>query len=179
MEGVDPTPRATVHLETLEADGRTVAKCYAPLRTLMLDPHQNTAVNGSRQRHKITGSPAPWHSEAGMLVTTIHAGVRRCEAMMRAEQGLPDLYRGGSLRNTYRSLEALPVLASTGLALDSTHATADALARWAGHSLSLVQPLPLARVPEPCPMCQTPGSRRRTGTHIVCLACRTTTKETP
>jgi hypothetical protein len=41
------------------------------------------ATKGSTQHHKVTGSPAPWHPEAGPVLMTIHAGVRDLEADLR------------------------------------------------------------------------------------------------
>ncbi|MGW5259655.1 hypothetical protein ACWEQG_01690 [Microbispora sp. NPDC004025] len=54
----------------------------AQLQELLAEPVED-ATKGSTQSHKVTGSPAPWHAEAGPLLLTIHAGVRDLEADLR------------------------------------------------------------------------------------------------
>ncbi|MEU8278212.1 hypothetical protein ACFYOK_37405 [Microbispora bryophytorum] len=52
------------------------------LQELLPEPVED-ATKGSSQSHKVTGSPAPWHQEAGPLLLTIHDGVRDLEADLR------------------------------------------------------------------------------------------------
>src|SRR4051812_43933050 len=47
----------------------------AQLQALLPEPVADP-TSGTSTHHKVTGSPAPWHGEAGPLLMTIHAGVR-------------------------------------------------------------------------------------------------------
>src|SRR5690606_21355075 len=77
------------------------------LKKLLPDPVAD-ATKGSMQHHKVTGSPAPWHPEAGPVLLTIHAGVRELEADLRyhvaGHTGEP---RGGSDANTTAALDSI------------------------------------------------------------------------
>ncbi|MEV1245125.1 hypothetical protein [Nonomuraea sp. NPDC049750] len=66
------------------------------------------ATKGSMQHHKVTGSPAPWHAEAGPLLMTIHAGVRELELDLRHHvSGRLGEERGGSDGNTAAALDSI------------------------------------------------------------------------
>lgn len=66
------------------------------------------ATKGSMQHHKVTGSPAPWHAEAGPLLMTIHAGVRELEVDLKwhVSRRLAET-RGGSDANTTAALDSI------------------------------------------------------------------------
>lgn len=67
---------------------------------------------GSKQRHKVSGSPAPWHDEAGGVLMLIHAGARKLERDLRNHvAGHPGEPRGGSDNNTREALRAAVNLA--------------------------------------------------------------------
>lgn len=69
------------------------------------------ATSGTTSHHKATGSPAPWHAEAGPVLYTISEEARRLEASLRLEvAGHPGRRRGGSDANTVAALTAITKL---------------------------------------------------------------------
>lgn len=52
------------------------------LQALLAEPVADPTT-GTMSHHKVTGSPAPWHTEAAAALFTIHAGVRDLEADLR------------------------------------------------------------------------------------------------
>ncbi|GAA0374804.1 hypothetical protein GCM10009530_26660 [Microbispora corallina] len=98
----------------------------AQLQELLAEPVAD-ATKGSTQHHKVSGSPAPWHAEAGPLLMTIHAGVRELERDLRYHvTGRLAEDRGGSDSNTTAALDAIARL---------VHGVPDDLARRARNEL--------------------------------------------
>lgn len=138
-------------------------------------PEQVTDPAAVNSPHKITGSPAPWHSEAGAILLAIHEGARRLEASLRRDvSGRLGERRGSSTNNTRAALRSIVRLAE---ALDDDQiATA---ARIVGHWVTTARQLrdidkadrwePLPRrpgtLPPPCDYCGTYSLRwnRRSG----------------
>ena len=81
------------------------------LEALLPEPVADPTT-GTTTHHKTTGSPAPWHTEAGTVLLDIHEGARRLEASLRRDAaGRLGERRGGSATNTRRALQAAPRLA--------------------------------------------------------------------
>lgn len=96
------------------------------LQELLPEPVAD-ASKGSMQHHKVTGSPAPWHPEAGGVLMTIHAGVRELEDDLRYHvTGHTGEGRGGSDANTTTALDSIVRL---------VHGVDDDMARDARHRL--------------------------------------------
>lgn len=85
---------------------------------------------GSRQHHKISGSPAPWHDEAGSALMLVHAGARQLEQELREHvAGHPGEPRGGTDDNTREALRAAERLAHAADP-DEQHRAARQVAAW-------------------------------------------------
>lgn len=123
------------------------------------------ATRGSGQHHKVTGSPAPWHPEAGPVLLTIHAGVRELEADLRYHvTGRTGAARGGSDGNTAAALDAIVRLVH-GVPDDAAHDAARRLGGWieaarrirdVGESERWIPVhVPKGQLPPSCPYCKT------------------------
>ncbi|MEU4578962.1 hypothetical protein [Nonomuraea sp. NPDC023979] len=103
-------------------------KALLPRLTELLPDPVADATRGSTQHHKVTGSPAPWHPEAGPMLLTIHAGVRELEDDLRYHvTGHTGAGRGGSDGNTAAALDSIVRLA---------HGVDDDMAREAGRRMN-------------------------------------------
>ncbi|MEV0616157.1 hypothetical protein AB0I81_22780 [Nonomuraea sp. NPDC050404] len=91
-------------VETLAGELRAL---LPRLKALLTDP-VGDPTKGTMSHHRIVGSPAPWHPEAGPLLMTIHAGVRELEIDLRHHvSGRLGEDRGGSDGNTAAALDAI------------------------------------------------------------------------
>lgn len=87
-------------------------------------------TRGTTSHNRITGSPAPWHPEAGPVLLTIHAGVRELEQDLRyATAGRTGAERGGSDANTTAALDSIVRLAH-GVDDDTARDARSRLDRW-------------------------------------------------
>ncbi|MBD2900804.1 hypothetical protein amrb99_98140 [Actinomadura sp. RB99] len=102
------------HLAALSLDVRRLADdggLLDQLAALLPEPVGDPA-RGTSSHHKVTGSPAPWHPEAGVALLTIHEGARRLEASLRRDSaGRLGGRRGGSDTNTRDALRSIVRLA--------------------------------------------------------------------
>jgi len=132
-------------------------------------------TSGTMSRHRVTGSPAPWHPEAGPVLLTIHEEVRRLEASLRQEvAGHLGPRRGGSDANTDAALSAI---ANLVFAVPEEHAAGvvRVLKRWIRQAQQIRdigeaerwEPIkvPGGQLPPSCPFCSTYSLRvaRRSG----------------
>lgn len=62
----------------LAGDVAELRRNFVKLRTLLFDQARET---GPSTHHKVSGSPAPWNSTVGDLITDMHAGSRRLADM--------------------------------------------------------------------------------------------------
>ena len=91
-------------VETLAGELRAL---LPRLKALLTEPVADP-TKGTMSHHKISGSPAPWHPEAGPLLMTIHAGVRELEDDLRYYvTGHTGEGRGGSDGNTTAALDSI------------------------------------------------------------------------
>jgi len=134
------------------------------LKKLLPDPVAD-ATKGSMQHHKVTGSPAPWHPEAGPVLLTIHAGVRELEADLRYHvTGHTGAGRGGSDGNTTAALDSIVRLAH-GVDDEMARQAARRMNRWIeqarqirdiGESEKWIPiHVPKGELPPECPHCRT------------------------
>ncbi|WP_084963348.1 hypothetical protein [Thermoactinospora rubra] len=122
-------------------------------------------TRGTTGHHKVSGSPAPWHPEAGPVLMTIHAGVRDLERLLRYQiTGHSGEDRGGSDGNTMAALDSIIRL---------VHGVPDELARHAVRELNrwieqtrqirdigeserwIPIHVPKGQLPPECPYCRT------------------------
>lgn len=82
-------------------------KLLPRLQELLTEP-VGDPTRGTMSHHRISGSPAPWHPEAGPLLMTIHAGVRELELDLKyhVSRRMPE-DRGGSDGNTTAALDSI------------------------------------------------------------------------
>lgn len=153
------------------------------LRALLPEPTQS-AVVGTTAHHKISGSPAPWHSEAGRVYMTIHAGARRLEAGFAQFVHGRARTRGGSDGNTVAALRVCVRLAEA-MPPEEVRGAARRTSSWIRRAeeipdIGRAEPwvdLPRApgATPPPCPFCGTYRLKlaRRSGL-VKCVnrACR-------
>ncbi|RVX41148.1 hypothetical protein EDD27_3618 [Nonomuraea polychroma] len=106
----------------------TELKALLPrLQELLPEPVADP-TKGTMSHHKISGSPAPWHPEAGGVLMTIRAGVRELEDDLRYHvTGHTGEGRGGSDGNTVAALDTIVRL---------VHGVDDEMARDACHRLN-------------------------------------------
>lgn len=137
-------------------------RLYCALEVMI--PYRETDPQGRVRfdRRKLTASTVAWHSTAAMLVTDLHADVRRLEACMREQVTGTLIYRrGGSRDNTRYALKAVANLAeavSDETALDALNA----LTRWIRRTNAVFDPdKQLHHIPRApgegemrCPYCQ-------------------------
>lgn len=136
----------------------------AVLAELLPEPIADPTT-GNTTRRDVTGSPAPWHSEAASILLDVHEGVRRLEASMRRDvTGRLGRRRGGSDANTAAALQAIRALAH-GLDDELAEHAARILRVWISHAHQIRDidlepswaPLPsIPGTPPPaCPYCRT------------------------
>lgn len=98
------------------------------LEALLPEQVTDPAAIGAHQ--EITGSPAPWHTEAAAILLTIHEGARRLEASLRrAVTGRHGARRGSSTPNTRAALKSCVRLAEA-LTDDQVETAARIVAHW-------------------------------------------------
>ncbi|MEV6980421.1 hypothetical protein AB0M95_04070 [Sphaerisporangium sp. NPDC051017] len=122
------------------------------------------ATRGSIQHHKVTGSPAPWHPEAGPVLMTIHAGVRELEQDLRYRVTGRTGGRGGSDRNTEVALDAIVKLVH-GVPEDAARGARGRLENWIEQAREIRDVgelerwipirVPRGDLPPGCPYCKT------------------------
>lgn len=61
-----------------------IAELLERLAALLPEPVAEP-TSDTTSHHKVSGSPAPWHAEAGSLFMDIHEGARRLEASLSRE----------------------------------------------------------------------------------------------
>lgn len=122
-------------------------------------------TKGTMSRHRVSGSPAPWHPEAGPVLLEIHAGVRELEQDLKwhitrrlVEQ------RGGSDANTLEALDSIVRLVH-GVDSDTARGVRHRLDRWIerarqirdiGESEKWIPiHVPKGQLPPTCPYCKT------------------------
>lgn len=152
-----------------------ITTLVAELKTLLprlaeLLPEQVAdPTRGTLSHHRVTGSPAPWHPEAGPVLMTIHAGVRELEADLRYHvTGCAGTARGGSDGNTLAALDAIVRLAF-GTPDDVAQDAARRLGRWIEQARQIRDigeserwipiHVPKGQLPPSCPYCRTFGLR--------------------
>lgn len=165
----------------------SVKHAYNTLEDLVVHPasHGNQLVRPSTL---VRAWPA-WNTQAAYLVFDLHRMARTHEQRLRDLVSGSRIPRGGSDRNTFLALDALPALAFAA-GSDEVHETLTALSSWlrrARETLGEVEPL--ARLPrqpgesEPrCPWCQRMTLRHQPHAGIVrCInpVCRDTDGNRP
>lgn len=141
-----------------------LAELLVRLEALLAEPVADPTT-GTMSHHKVSGSPAPWHAEAGPLLMDIHEGARRLEASLRREvAGHLGERRGGSDGNTAAALDAIGRLAH-GVPEESARRTARILSGWIRRAEEVRdigeaerwEPLraPAGELPPACPYCRT------------------------
>lgn len=169
-----------MHIANLSVDVDHLVRPGGILDTLeALLPEQATNPE-TGGRHKVTGSPAPWHAEAAAVLFDITEGARRLEASLRRDvSGRLGDRRGSSRTNTRDALRSAVRLAE---ALDGDQArdAARIVGRWVTSARQLRdidladrwEPLPRipGHLPPACDYCATYGLRwnRRTGVVRCC-----------
>lgn len=139
------------------------------------------ATRGSTQHHKITGSPAPWHPEAGPILMTIHAGARELEADLRYHvTGRLAEERGGSDGNTTAALDSIVRLVH-GVPDDVARDARRRLDRWIEQVLQIRDigesekwipiHVPAGGLPPTCPYCKNYSLRiAQESGRVACIA---------
>lgn len=158
-ERVNPIEDGGSVSDQLRAVVVSVKHAYNALEELLPQP-------GSRGNQLVRPSTLvrawpSWNTQAAYLVFELHRLVRDQERRLRALVSGTLATRGGSDRNTFLALDALPNLAC-GAGPDEEHETLTALGTWlrrAREALGEIEPLSrLPRLPgqsEPrCPWCQ-------------------------
>lgn len=143
------------------------------LEALLGEQVTDPAAVGSR--HKVTGSPAPWHADAAAVLLTVHEGARRLEASLRQDvSGRLGERRGASGQNTRAALRSIVRLAEA-LDDDQVAVAARIVGRWVTSARQLRdvdqadrwEPLPRrpGALPPACEYCATYSLRwnRRSG----------------
>ncbi|MER7063968.1 hypothetical protein [Streptomyces albidoflavus] len=137
-----------------------IAKLQELLPEPVVDP-----TRGTMSHHKVTGSPAPWHAEAGPVLLEIHAGVRELEQDLRYHvTGHTGTARGGSDGNTIAALDSIVRLAY-GVDDEMAREAARRLNRWIEHGMQIRDigesekwipiHVPKGQLPPACPYCKT------------------------
>lgn len=122
-------------------------------------------TTGTMGHHKVTGSPAPWHREAGPLLMTIHAGVRELELDLKWRvSGRLGPARGGSDANTLAALDSIARLVF-GVPEDVARGVRRQLDRWIEQAWQIRDVglaerwvpihVPHGQLPPSCPYCRT------------------------
>ncbi|GAB1823555.1 hypothetical protein [Herbidospora sp. RD11066] len=168
------------------ADQTDIGALVAELQDLLQEvqallPEQVGDVSrGTTSHHKVSGSPAPWHPEAGMVLMVIHEEARRLEAALRMEvAGHPGRRRGGSDANTAAALTAIAQLVH-GVPREAAVQARRIIERWIRAARQIRDigleepwvpiPVPQGAVPPSCPYCQTFSLRMRgTERRIRCI----------
>lgn len=160
--------------DQLAADIDRLLQLLPDLAALLPEPVADP-TSGTSSRHKVSGSPAPWHAEAAAVLFDVHAGARALEdKLLEIVTGRTPRGRGSSDANTRAALEAIPDLAAAAGEPHDRYA-AGQVARWlrcaeeirdvdARDKWTPVPTIP-GHAPPPCPYCDTYAMRmnRRTG----------------
>ncbi|GHE46747.1 hypothetical protein GCM10017673_55740 [Streptosporangium violaceochromogenes] len=139
---------------------RLLDQLHALLPEPVVDP-----TTGTMSHRKVTGSPAPWHAEAGPTLMDIHEGVRRLEASLRQEVvGHLGARRGGSDGNTAAALTSIARLVHA-VPEEAARRTARILSGWIRRAAEVRdigeaerwEPLraPAGQLPPACPYYKT------------------------
>lgn len=139
------------------------------LQQLLPEPVADPTT-GTMSHHKISGSPAPWHPEAGALLMDVHAGVRDLEVDLtyvvagRMPEGRWLEHRGDSDENTLEALAAVVRLAY-GAPDHAVKKAAKDLASWIERGMQIRDigesekwipiHVPKGQLPPTCPYCKT------------------------
>jgi hypothetical protein len=153
-------------VETLAGELRAL---LPRLRELLTEPVADP-TKGTMSHHKISGSPAPWHAEAGPLLMDVHAGVRDLEVDLtyvvagRLPEGRWLEHRGDSDANTEEALAAVVRLAF-GAPEDRVRQAGQTIAGWIERGLQIRDigererwipiHVPKGELPPACPYCDT------------------------
>lgn len=93
---------------TLEKHVHHITMLWPELEQLVASEDHTEREGGKPGKRHVF--PAPWHTPAGHLVTTIHAGVREHELNVCLLMKFTAVYRGDSTANTGQALRRLPGL---------------------------------------------------------------------
>jgi hypothetical protein len=141
----------------------------AQLQALLPEPVADP-TSGTSTHHKVTGSPAPWHGEAGPLLMTIHAGVRDLEVDLKyaVTGSLPeDRWAGGRGRSDGNTVKALDAIAKLAFGVPESVAkkAAGELLSWVTQARQIRDisesekwipiHVPRGQLPPACPYCKT------------------------
>lgn len=124
----------------LKASTERAWRLYCALEVMV--PYRETDAQGQVRfnRQKLTASTVAWHRTAAMLVTDLHADVRRLEAGMREQvTGVLVYRRGGSRENTRYALKAVSNLAESVDDVTALNAL-NALNRWIQRTNAVFDP---------------------------------------
>ncbi len=139
------------------------------IEALLPEPVED-ATTGTMRRNKVSGSPAPWHAEAGAVLMNVHAGVRDLEVDLKytAAGTLPEgrwpAHRTGADAHTAAALDAIVRLAY-GVPDDAARRARDQLDAWIRQAREIrdigeAEPwepihVPRGQLPPTCPYCTT------------------------
>ena len=151
----------TEEVETLAGELRAL---LPRLQALLTEP-VGDPTKGTMSHHRISGSPAPWHPEAGPQLMTIHAGVRELEDDLRYHvTGHTGEDRGGSDGNTAAALDSIVRLVH-GVDDDMARDAWNRLTSWIRQTKQIRdiaeaerwEPIhvPRGHLPPACPYCNT------------------------
>lgn len=140
-------------------------KALLPRLAELLPEQVADPTRGTLSHHRVTGSPAPWHPEAGPVLMTIHAGAREVETLLRYHlTGRLGEDRGGSDGNTEAALEAIVRLVY-GVPDDLARFVRRELDRWIEQARQIRDigeserwipiHVPKGQLPPACPYCRT------------------------
>ena len=86
----------------IREDVAELRRNFVRLRTLLFDQARES---GPGTHQKVSGSPAPWNSTIGDLITDMHAGARRLADVLSEFIGLPQQARGSTDAGTLKALD--------------------------------------------------------------------------
>jgi hypothetical protein len=109
----------------LTTDVAELRQNFVKLRTLLFDQARET---GPSTHHKVSGSPAPWNSTVGDLITDMHAGSRRLADITDVMLGNGPQARGSTDAGT---LAALSRVATNVAQLRTRYGQDAAAMKWA------------------------------------------------
>jgi hypothetical protein len=166
LVAADPTLAIGARMTPAEEVAGLVAELkplIAQLIELLPEPIADP-TRGTMSRHRVSGSPAPWHAEAGPVLMTIHAGVREVEDDLRYRITGTLQPRGGSDGNTTAALDSIVRLVH-GVPEDVARGVRRELDRWieqarqirdVGESEKWIPiRVPRGHLPPACPFCST------------------------
>lgn len=158
-------------------------KALLPRLSELLPEPVGDPTRGTMSHNRITGSPAPWHPEAGPVLLTIHAGVRELEADLRYRVvGHTGPARGGSDTNTIAALDSIVRLVH-GVDDETARDARSRLDRWCEQARQIRDigeserwiPLrsPKGELPPLCPYCHTLSLRlAQESGRVACMNAR-------